>query len=196
MSTEQAPITTCITSFNNYKLTGSLGNRFFDNQFGVLVSGGLEQVDRSADQFSAGYASNPTEEGDQLLTDKCRTQGSKTLRERANGSLVLDYKNDFMSLKFNNIYSTEKRQCRNKGIPLHFCSNSNYDYNIMDEYPEESFQMHSLGAEFKMGNSVLDVDYSYSRSGSTGTGTCIISRIMNHFNLLPLMPSKGFLHNL
>jgi len=150
-------------SFNNYKLTGSVGNRFFDNKLGVLVSAGIEQVDRSADEFEASYDSNPTEQGDQLLTTNALLKEVKRMRERSNGSIVLDYKNDFMSLKFNNIYSKrmdniDKRESR------YMFSGSNYEYDIMDEYPEESFQLHSLGSEFKIGASVLEVDYSYSKS--------------------------------
>lgn len=152
-------------SFNNYKFSGSVGNRFFDNKLGVLVSGGIEQVDRSADQFSAGYDSNPTEQGDQLLTSNAELREVKRMRERSNGSLVLDYKNDFMKLKFNNIYSTRKDNMETR-VSRYIFSNSNYEYNISDEYPEETFQLHSLGAEFKIGSSVLDVDYSYSKSGS------------------------------
>ncbi len=152
-------------SFNNYKLTGSVGNRFFDNKLGVLVSGGIEQVDRSADEFSAGYDSNPTEQGDQLLTSNAELREVKRLRERSNGSLVLDYKNDFMNLKFNNIYSRRLDNIERRATRYVF-NNSNFENNISDEYPEESFQLHSLGSEFKLGSTVLEVVYSYSKSKS------------------------------
>lgn len=152
-------------SYNNYKLTGSVGNRFFDNKLGVLVSAGIEQVDRSADEFSAGYDSNPTQEGDQLLTQNAELREIKRLRERSNGSLVLDYKTDFMKLKFNNIYSSRRDNIERRESKYLF-NNSNYEYNVMDEFPEESFQLHSLGAEFKIASTTLAVDYSYSKSRS------------------------------
>ncbi len=152
-------------SFNNYKISGSLGNRFFNNKFGVLVSGGLEQVDRSADQFSASYQKLITEEQDLIRTMSAQLREVKRMRDRANGSLVLDYKNDFMSLKFNNIYSQRTDNVEGRTADYLFDAN-NYYYDIMDEYPEESLQMHALSSEFKLGNSVLELDYSYSRSKS------------------------------
>ena len=94
-------------SFGNYKLSGSVGNRFFKNRLGVLASGGIERVDRSADEFSAGYGKiiEPIGGGDILETQNASLTETKRIRERANGSLVLDYKTDFMKIKFNNIYS-------------------------------------------------------------------------------------------
>lgn len=152
-------------SFNNYKFSGSVGNRFFNNRFGVLVSGGLEQVDRSADQFSADYEKLITEQGDQIRTINAQLREIKRMRERANGSVVLDYKNDFMSIKLNNIYSRRTDNVEGRTARYLFDAN-HYHYDIMDEYPEESFQMHALSSEFKLGNTILDVDYSYSKSRS------------------------------
>lgn len=152
-------------SFNNYRFSGSAGNRFFNNSFGVLVSGGVEQVDRSADEFSADYQKLITEVGDKIRTINARLMERKRIRQRANGSLVLDYKNDFMSLKLNNIYSRRLDNTEGRTAIYLFDAN-NYHYDIMDEFPEESFQMHSLSSEFRLGNTVLDVDYSYSHSRS------------------------------
>jgi len=150
-------------TYGNYKLSGSVGNRFFDNKFGVLASGGIERVDRSADEFSAGYGRIIAETGSSLQTNSASLTERKRIRERANGSLVLDYKTDFMSLKFNNMYSQRKDNIEAR-TGAYLFSSSNYDYNISEDFPEESFQLHSLAAEFNIGNTVLDVDYSYSRS--------------------------------
>jgi TonB-dependent receptor len=152
-------------SFGNYRLTGSAGNRWFDNKIGVLVSGGLERVDRSADEFSADYAKIPTEEEDLLQTLRADIQEVNRIRERAHGSLVLDYRTDFMSLKFNNIYSQRKDNVEGR-TSIYLFDQNNYNYDIRDEFPEESFQMHSLLSEFNIWKTILDVDYSYSRSKS------------------------------
>ncbi|MCP4310644.1 MAG: TonB-dependent receptor [Bacteroidetes bacterium] len=152
-------------SYNNYKLSGSVGNRFFKNRLGVLASGGIEQVDRSADEFSATYDRiiSPTE--NYVETQRAQLTETKRLRERVNGSFVLDYKTDFMNLKFNNIYSKRKDNIERRRAIYRFEDN-NYDFFIMEEFPEESFQLHSLSGEFNIGSTVLDVDASYSRSKS------------------------------
>jgi len=152
-------------SFGNYKLSGSVGNRFFNNKLGLLVSGGLERVDRSADEFHATYDKIPTVEDDLLQTTRAELRETKRIRERANGSLVLDYKTDFMSLKFNNIYSQRTDNVEGRTAIYRF-DNNDYHYDIREEVPEESFQMHSLSALFNIGNSVLEVDYSYNKARS------------------------------
>ena len=150
-------------SYGNYRLSGSIGNRFLDNRLGVLASGGIEQVDRSADEFSASYGRIIAETGNTLQTNNASITESKRIRQREHGSLVLDYKTDFMSLKFNNMYS-RRRDSEEDRTGVYLFGSSDYDFNISESFPEESFQLHSLSSEFKFGNTVLDVDYSYSRS--------------------------------
>ena len=107
------------SNFNNYKLSGSVGNRFFKNRLGVLASGGIESVDRSADEFEATYGKIIEAESDILETQRAQLTETKRIRERTNGSLVLDYKTDFMRLKFNNIYSKRKGQYREATCHIH-----------------------------------------------------------------------------
>lgn len=154
-------------SFGNYRLSGSVGNRFFKNRLGVLASGAIERVDRSADEFSAGYGKiiEPIGGGDILETRRANLTETKRIRERVHGSLVLDYKTDFMEVKFNNIYSERADNIERRNAIYRFDAND-YDFDISEEFPEESFQLHSLGAEFNLWNTVLDVDASYSRSKS------------------------------
>ncbi len=150
-------------TYNNYKFSGSVGNRFFDNKLGVLASAGIERVDRSADEFFANYSKHITETQDLIQTDNAEVRETKRIRERYNASLVLDYKTDFMSIKLNNIYSKRTDNVEGRTGRYIFTSNQ-YRHDIRTEVPEESFQMHALATEFKLGNTVLEVDYSYSRS--------------------------------
>ena len=150
-------------TYNNYKFSGSVGNRYFDNKLGILASGGIERVDRSADQFEATYSKHITEAEDLLQTDRAEIQEVKRIRERVNGSLVLDYKTDFMNIKLNNIYSKRTDNVEGRNAIYRF-TDDQYHHDVRTEVPEESFQMHALSTEFKLGNSVLEVDYSYSKS--------------------------------
>ncbi len=150
-------------SYNNFGLTGSVGNRFFDNRFGVLVSAGRERVDRSAEQFSGGYGKIITADEDQIQTNSANITQTERIRERTNASLVLDYRTSFMHLKLNNIYSGRTDNVLSRQFNYGFGGN-NYVHNIFDDVPSENLQLHSLSGDFSIGSSELYVDYSYIRT--------------------------------
>ncbi len=96
-------------TYGNYRATGFLSNRFFNNKFGVQVSGYLDNYNRNSDVLSAGYAINETsveEEGfipidlnSVSITDRI------TDRLRTGGSLVFDYQFRNGSIIMNNFIS-------------------------------------------------------------------------------------------
>lgn len=96
-------------TFGNYRTTGFLSNRFFDNKFGVQVSGYLDNFNRNSDELSAGYALNeqavvvdgfiPIDLNSVSISDRV------TDRQRAGGSLVFDYQFKNGSLLMNNFIS-------------------------------------------------------------------------------------------
>ena len=85
-------------ALGNYKFAAGVGNRFFENKLGVLFNAGTEQVIRSCDRFTASYDAVPTASlGDSLKTNSATIREQKAIRNRKFGSLVLDYKTDFMT---------------------------------------------------------------------------------------------------
>ncbi len=85
-------------NLGNYKFTAGVGNRFFEDKFGVLLNVGTEQVIRSNDSFNAGYDAVPTaSRGDSLKSRSASIREQKAIRNRKFGSLVLDYQTDFIS---------------------------------------------------------------------------------------------------
>lgn len=153
---------------NNYSVNGSIGNRFFDNKFGVLASGGLERVDRSADELSAAYSNEITTDGNWLyVRDGTIT---KTLRDRSrsNAGLVLDYKNDFMTIKLNNMYNVKHDDNENRRARYVFHENR-FDFRNSRGESDDAFQLHAINTEFKFWNTTLDASYSYTKSRYHGT---------------------------
>jgi TonB-dependent receptor len=150
-------------SYNNYKFSINAGNRFFKDKFGVLMTVGKEKVIRSSDNFDATYTSNPTAVDDQLLTDYTSLNERKRNRNRTHGGIVLDYKNDFMKIKFNNIFSKMVDENIERVNNYRFI-NSDFQLDLIETIPTEKIQTNSLNTEFNILNTQLNADFSYSKT--------------------------------
>jgi TonB-dependent receptor len=154
-------------AYKNYKLSGIISDRFFNDKFGVLVTLGKEQVTRSSDQFDAVY--NPVPASDQdpkpefWMVNETLNE-SKLLRNRQNGGIVLDFKNDFMKIKFNNTLSQLKDDQLERRNFYDFSSVGYYNANLIKNLPEEREQTNAVNSEFKILNTFLNFDISYSKS--------------------------------
>lgn len=147
-------------SFNNYKFSGDISNRFFDGKLGILLNLGLGRVIRSSDQFSANYTENIGLTND-LYTTQATVGEIKRTRHRSNGSLILDFKTDFMKIKLNNYFSRMKDDIETRNNLFRF-NNNDFRLEISDSHPIESIQSHSLHNAFSLFNTELNFDLSYS----------------------------------
>ncbi len=154
-------------SFKNYKFGGGISNRFFDDKFGAIFNITHEKVIRSSDNFAASYSKNIAEEDDLYTSSATLTKNSKD-RQRTNASIVLDYKSDFVTIKFNNIFSRKKDYLVTRNNIFQF--NTDYFlYGISDHTSIESIHSHSLSSIFNIGNTKLDVFLSYSNTNLDAT---------------------------
>jgi TonB-dependent receptor len=154
-------------SYKNYTFNGSVGNRFFDNKFGVLLTGGIERVNRSSDDFSASYGREITTEGNWLYTKDGQITQNLRDRYRSNAGLVLDYKNDFMKIKFNNMLNVKHDDNERRNAKYLFQRNR-FDFNNSRSTSDDAFQMHAISTEWKFWNTTLEADYSFSKSKYNG----------------------------
>ena len=93
-------------TYGNYRVNGYISNRYFDNKFGVQISGSWDSYNRNADILSVGYALNeeavleegfvPIDLARVSITDRV------TERQRKGGNLVLDYQFKNGSIIMNN----------------------------------------------------------------------------------------------
>jgi len=157
------------TSFGNYKIGANVSNRFFNNSFGVLGSINQERVIRSSDRFGAGYGRKTitgTGESDRdtlVLTNNASVRELKSIRHRTNGSLVLDYKSDYVVIKLSNFYSqmVNSNELRNNMFRF---AQSDFRYTISDSKPIESIQSHSMENIFNVIGTKITLDLQYSRT--------------------------------
>ncbi len=150
------------TSFNNYKISGSVSNRFFNNKLGALLNLGQEQVNRSSDRFSASYSKNIAETND-LYTTSATVTENKRLRRRKHGSLMLDFKTDFVKVKFNNFYSQMENENESRNNKFRF-NQDDFRFETSKSQPLESIRSHSLNNTFNIFNTELKLDFSYSNT--------------------------------
>lgn len=177
-------------SFKNYKFSGNIGNRFFKDKFGVLMTISTEELIRSSDNYSADYQANITELADELYTNRATLNERKRVRNRTNGGIVFDFKNDFMKIKFNNILT----QMVDEGVErvnMYRFAESDFQLELIETIPTERIQTNSLNSEFNILNTVLSADLSYSKANLD------LDRDLYHFedqNILQgssIAPSKG-----
>ena len=104
-------------SYNDYKLSGSLEQRFFEQAFGVFIQASGEQRNLSSNNLGVGYVLNDKDHGDAgipdlnsiTLTDVYRT------RNRIGGTVVLDYQHDQGEIGLMNFLSSSKTEALNRG---------------------------------------------------------------------------------
>jgi TonB-dependent receptor len=77
----------------NYKLNGSISNRFLQNKLGVILNINIDEFDRSADKLNPDYE-DFTPQGDTVLNIRVTNlelNEETILRGRTGGSFVMDY---------------------------------------------------------------------------------------------------------
>ncbi len=84
-----------VSELRNYKIMGSLSDRYLDNDLGVIVTGSLERTDRSSDYIDGAYAFKREErEGEEyalISVDQLNLANREETRDRYGASLTLDY---------------------------------------------------------------------------------------------------------
>lgn len=168
------------SDFGDYKFAAGISNRFIDNKLGIILNISNERVNRSSQKFNTSYgnaanfindASTPDNPNDSILPIFPTTTNieiQKSIRHRTNGNLAFDFKNDFMKLKFNNIYSrmTMENELRNSVFRF---NNGQFGIVTNETKPLEQIQTHTVNSIFNFLTTELSVNYSYSRTSMENT---------------------------
>jgi len=150
---------------SNYKLAFGISNRFFDNSLGIIGNFSTSKVDRSNDEFSAGYNDyTPNGEPWGLFASSANVIQTIDERYRSEGDIVIDYETNFMRLKIDNelMQQTDENTQRNNAFI--FYGQSEFDPNDYTSKPIETIRTHALSDVFSFLNTELTVNASYSRT--------------------------------
>jgi TonB-dependent receptor len=153
-------------TYNNYKFTGTISDRFLDDKVGVLAQGNIENKQLPSDQFNATYAAptyNSTTNQFFVTTQSALLTDNTTKRQRFGLSLVLDYASDLVDVKFYNLYDSKVDSSITRNFTSNFSNNSFQDQVFISRTKTEQ-QTHSLQALFKIAGTELPVSLSYTKS--------------------------------
>jgi TonB-dependent receptor len=155
-------------SYKNYKFAGTVGDRFFDNKFGVLLQGSIEEKRLPTQQFNGSYAQPQGAKlanGDtvnNLSTFRGTLIETSLKRNRYSGSVILDYASDIVDVKFYTTYEQRKDSTLTRSNQETFL-NSQYLYQIFANITKTEQRTHSLQFLFKLGKTELPISLSYTR---------------------------------
>ena len=155
-------------TYGNYKASGLLSNRFFDDKFGVQVSGFVDKFDRSSDNLTATYVTDEEEiKVNGLIPAYLATVelfDKVTERQRFGGGLVLDYQFTHGFLILNNfISSLHQDQIEQQN---YFTTGYDWRGYAVDGQFDNTVISNALQGEFEFFN-IISMDFSLSNSIST-----------------------------
>ncbi len=153
-------------TFGNYRATGFLSNRFFNDKLGVQVSGFLDNYNRNSDVLTAGYAINeidievdgmiPIDLNNVSITDRI------TDRLRTGGSLVFDFELSNGSIIMNNFISNlaQDQQTQSNNLSLNgnqwraAASDSESSNTVISNAIQGEFDFSFFSMDFSISNSI------------------------------------------
>ncbi|SMO53848.1 TonB-dependent receptor [Gracilimonas mengyeensis] len=150
-------------TYGNYRLSGLVTNRFLDSKLGVQVSGFLDDQNRNADVLGSGYYTNEDNIEDgfvPLYLSNVTINDRVTNRQRAGGSLVLDYELENGSLILNNFVSSLNQH----QVTQNNTFTTGYDWRGWTTTGEFTNTVinNALQGEFEFGD--IQMDFSLSNS--------------------------------
>ncbi len=154
----------------DYKLAGSLGQRFWNNQLGFLGHIDVEGRNRSSNSLSSSYKHKEgitpkLGENNPIVITKLNLADNLRNLDRLGISGVIDYKNDLTKIKLTNFYSKINTSTTGFSETFSF-GESNVDQSFEGNYNEEekTIIMHALKINQQVKAWNIDVAVSHSSS--------------------------------
>jgi len=91
--------------YGNYAFTGSISNRFLDNNFGVIANFNLDDYDRSADKFQGNYNQTGVSPNIVVKPSNINLRKESVTRGRTGASILLDYRVPSGKITVNSFYN-------------------------------------------------------------------------------------------
>jgi TonB-dependent receptor len=157
--------------FANYKATGGFSDRFFDKKLGVTLKASYEQKQMPSQRFNGGYSGAYWNfvSKDNVIIDSTldvRTNSATLIdleqeRKRTNGSLIIDYHNDWWEISFFNLFSQKNDDVVSRDNQYSFTgSQENFFLNVSSAEWRTKTRTHTLQNTFRFGSSKIDLNLS------------------------------------
>ncbi|MGD0036534.1 MAG: TonB-dependent receptor [Bacteroidota bacterium] len=99
--------------YNDYKFVGSVEQRFFDDKFGVFAQAIAERVNRTSDGLNVNYYIPNKPQPDITAISNIQPSYNQVMRQRYDGTLVLDYQMPEGRISLMNLLSNGKTTSEN-----------------------------------------------------------------------------------
>ena len=148
--------------YNNYKYVASVDGRFFESRLGVFAQADLERRNLISNEFGAAYThlGSSTE---QYITSSLNLNDIPRDRQRANGTVVLDYKLTDGKISLTNFVSSGTTVSQNRGEVLDI-QNNLHNYSLAYSKSTLSVITNSLGIEEQLPIFHVDARLSHTYS--------------------------------
>lgn len=154
-------------SFEQYRGSLTLSNRFLNDKLGVLATGSAQRVDRSSDVFNAAYfvarEATPEEESAPIRVSNLTLVDRLETRERYGSSVLLDYRLPNGKISTSNFFGYLDRDEVQRQIQ-YSVSNFRTRYNLRDRDIAVSILSNAVRGEHNVSN--VNIGWRLSRSSS------------------------------
>lgn len=149
---------------NNYRYVGSIEGRFFESRLGVFAQADLERRNLSSNEFGATYT-NLGNSHIEYLTNGVTLNDVMRDRQRANGTLVMDYRLPEGKIVFSNFFSRGITDVQNRGQLFNTASNlQNYTFGYSNSTLGLITNSLTVKHPVSLFNATLKLSHSYSES--------------------------------
>ncbi len=169
---------------NDYKSVASAENRYLNNNFGVFLEGSAERRNLSDNELSVGYTLNDKSHGDAGIPDltSLTLQDAYRMRNRYNGTLVMDYNAGGTSLGLMNFLSTSdtKATYRNQTAYILNATGRQLNYGLTGADTKLNVMTNLLSLRTYIPLFQVDVRLSHSYSENQDPGDATFDFIQDY----------------
>lgn len=162
-------------SYNNYKLSGTVGDRFFGKRLGILAQVITQRIDLTSDQFGGSYSMLTKNLGvpNPISLDNFTLTYAPSEQQLVDGTVVMDYrlphgKIDFMNFLSRGLTKTVDRT-QSYSIPPVGSNEITYGASYSPNRLDVDTNLLEFRQDFNLVNVDLKLSHSYSDYKNTGS---------------------------
>lgn len=149
------------SEFGQYKGSGNISNRFFDNKLGILITGSVQRANRSSEYLEADYTYRQESGGVEI--ENLNLAHINEIRQRYGASISVDYDLDHTALFLSSFMGkTDRNEVRRR--KRYRVGNGRVEHDLRDREINNQVYSNSLRGEHDFEGAKLDWQTSHSYS--------------------------------
>ncbi len=168
---------------NDYKVALSAENRYFDNRFGIYADVSAEKRNLSDNELGVSYTLNDKTHGDAGIPDltSMTLTDAFRIRQRYNGTLVMDYNNGATKLGLMNFLSTSGTSTTGRSETAYiFNGQRQLNYGLGGDVTNLSVMSNLLSLNTSIPFFQVDLRLSHSYSATQDPGDAVFNFVQDY----------------